>query len=78
MERLFHRAGTLRDVVVRRGGTDQIAVEYHHVVAAAAVRTESLRLDLGSASAGRDVISIVVRDLQSGQSTARQREVVTR
>ncbi len=69
-------AGTLRDAVVRSGGTDRVAVEYDRSVAGGPVRTEYLRLDLGSARAGRYVISVTTRDLQAERSVTRQREVV--
>lgn len=68
--------GTLRDAVMRNsGGTDRVAVEYDRVVPASPVRTESLRLDLGSARSGRYLLTVTMRDLNSDRTVSRQREV---
>ncbi|MFN9087400.1 MAG: hypothetical protein ACK5W7_07730 [Gemmatimonadaceae bacterium] len=68
--------GTLRDAVMRKsGGTDRVAVEYDRVVPASSVRTESLRLDLGSARGGRHLLTVTMRDLNSDRTVSRQREV---
>lgn len=67
--------GTVRDAVMRNSGNDRIAVEYDRVVPASPVRTESLRLDLGSARSGRYLLTVTMRDLNSDRTVSRQREV---
>ena len=73
-------AGDLRDAVVRSRGndraSDRVAVEYDRAGPGGPVRVEYLRLDLGSARAGRYVLTLEMRDLNSGLTVSRQRDIV--
>jgi len=68
--------GSLRDAVVRGGGTDRVAVDYERSVPAGPVRAGSLRLELGSPRRGRYVITMTSRDLLGERTVTRQREIV--
>lgn len=68
--------GRVRDAVVRSSGTDKIAVEYDRTAAIRAQRTESLRIDLGGAKAGRYLMTLEVTDLISGAIAITHRDVV--
>jgi GWxTD domain-containing protein len=67
--------GSVRDAIVRAGRQDRVAIEYDRSVAGAALYTESLRLDLGSARRGRYVLTVTVQDLQAERSVTRRREL---
>ncbi len=69
-------AGGVRDAVVRAGGNDRVAVEYDRLAVGGPIRTEYLRLDLGSARAGRYLLTVTVRDLHGNRTISRQREIV--
>lgn len=69
-------SGRVRDAVVRSSGTDRIAVEYDRTAASSAQRTESIRLDLGGAKAGRYLMTLEVTDLVSGAKAITHRDVV--
>lgn len=66
----------VRGAVTRAGGTDRVAVEYDRTISAVPVFVEQLRLDLGGAKRGRYLLTLEVRDLHSGQSITRTRELV--
>jgi GWxTD domain-containing protein len=68
--------GRVRDAVVRSSGRDRIAVEYDRTAAIRTQRTESVRLDLGGAKAGRYLMTLEVTDLVSGASAITYRDVV--
>ncbi|MBL0173301.1 MAG: GWxTD domain-containing protein [Gemmatimonadaceae bacterium] len=68
--------GRVRNAVVRSVGTDKVAVQYDRTAAVRAQRTESIRLDLGSARAGRYLMTLEVTDLNSGATAITHRDVV--
>jgi hypothetical protein len=68
--------GGVRDAILRSGPSNRIAVEYERSAATADVRTESLRLDLGNARAGRYVMTLAITDLNSGGTVTTRRDVV--
>ncbi len=68
--------GRVRDAVVRSSGTDRIAVEYDRIGASLPQRTESVRLDLGGAKAGKYLMTLQVTDLVSGATAITHRDVV--
>jgi GWxTD domain-containing protein len=68
--------GRVRDAVVRSSGRDRIAVEYDRTAAIRTQRTESVRLDLGGAKAGRYLMTLEVTDLVSGATAITHRDVV--
>jgi len=68
--------GRVRDAVVRSSGADKIAVEYDRTAASRVQRTETVRLDLGGAKAGRYLITLEVTDLVSGAIAITYRDVV--
>lgn len=68
--------GGIRNAILRSGSTNRIAVEYERSIAATNIRTESLRLDLGNARAGRYLMTLEITDLNSGGSAITHRDIV--
>ena len=69
-------AGGLRDAIMRSGSGGRVSVEFDRTVPGGAVHAEHLRLDLGSAGAGKYLLTVTVRDLNANRTTTRQRDVV--
>lgn len=69
-------SGRLRNAIVRTSPTNRVAVEYERSIAPTAVRTESLRLDLSNARAGRYLMTLEISDLHSGATAITHRDVV--